>query len=313
MKATRVAYGEALRSVGAENRRIVVFDADVGNATNTQTFQKEFPERYYQMGIAEANMVCVAAGISDMGYVPFVSAFAVFGIGRALDQVRNTVAYGKYNVKLAMTHCGITGGPDGGSHQSVEDLAIMRAVPGIRIFCPCDTLETQKAVKLAAELEGPVYIRLSRMATPEYEEHDFRLGGSQVMREGRDAVIFTCGTMVSQSLEAAEILQKEGIGLSVVNLYSLKPVDEERILAYAVQCKNVITVEEHSIYGGVGDAVSCVLEEYGSYPHKRIGIVDRFGTSAEPEVIVREYGLDGEGIAAQIRTWLTFRQNGGLQ
>ena len=304
MKATRVAYGEALKSVGAENKRIVVFDADVGNATHTQTFQKEFPERYYQMGIAEANMVCAAAGISDMGWIPFVSSFAVFGIGRAFDQVRNTVAYGKYNVKLAMTHCGITGGPDGGSHQSVEDLALMRAVPNIKILCPCDTAETLEAVKLAAELEGPVYIRLSRMATPEYEKHEFKIGGSHVVREGQDGVIFTCGTMVSQSLRAAEILEKEGVHVAVVNLYSVKPLDADRVLKFAEKCRKVITVEEHSIYGGVGDAVSCVLEEYGCWPHKRIGIKDKFGTSADPEVMIKEYCLDGDGIADQIRGWL---------
>lgn len=304
MKATRAAYGEALKKLGIENEKIVVFDADVGNATYTQMFQKEFPDRYYQMGIAEANMVGVAAGISDMGFIPFVSAFAVFGIGRAFDQVRNTVAYGKYNVKLAMTHCGITGGPDGGSHQSVEDLAIMRAVPNIKIFCPCDTAETFQAVKLAVELEGPVYIRLSRMVTDEYKEHEFGLGGSYVAREGKDAVIFTCGTMVSQSLCAANLLKEEGYDIAVVDLYSIKPIDESRIVAFTKTCGKVITVEEHSIYGGVGDAVSCVLERHGCWPHKRIGIMDKFGTSAEPEVIIREYGLDGHGIADQIREWL---------
>lgn len=296
-KATRVAYGDALKQLGEKNEKIVVFDADVGNATYTQVFEKAFPARFFQMGIAEANMVCAAAGMSDMGWIPFVSAFAVFGIGRAYDQVRNTVAYGKYNVKLAMTHGGITGGPDGGSHQSVEDIALTRVLPNMRVICPCDATAVYPTLRAAAEYDGPVYIRLSRMATPIYAPMPIYFGGSNVMRDGTDAVLFTCGVMVSQCLEAADILRKNGISVAVVDLYSIKPIDENRIRAYAEQCTNVFTVEEHSVYGGLGDAVSYVLEQEGKYPIHRIGVQDRFGTSADPEVMIEQYSLDGRSIA----------------
>ncbi len=304
MKATRVAYGEALKRLGEENDKIVVFDADVGNATYTQTFQKAFPERFYQMGIAEANMVCAAAGIADMDFIPFVSAFAVFGIGRAYDQVRNTVAYGNCNVKLAMTHGGLTGGPDGGSHQAIEDIALTRVLPNVRVLCPCDETAVYPALRAAAEYEGPVYIRLSRMATEVYGERPFQFGGSNVMREGADAVVFTCGIMVSQCLHAAELLAAKGIELAVVDLYSIKPIDAARIREYAAKCGVVFTAEEHSIYGGLGDAVACVLESEGKYPMHRIGVQDRFGTSADPEVIIAEYGLDAAGVAETIEKTL---------
>lgn len=303
MKATRQALGEALKSLGEVNPKVVVFDADVASATYTATFEKAFPERFYQMGIAEANMTGVAAGISEFGFVPFISTFAVFGTGRAYDQVRNTVAYGHYNVKLAMTHAGITGGPDGGSHQSIEDLALMRAVPGMKVLCPCDTNETRQAVFLAAELDGPVYIRLSRMPTPEYEEHEFVLGGSHVVREGKDVVLFTNGTMVSSCINAAEKLAKYGIDCSIVNLYSVKPIDAETIRKYAKKCGKAVTVEEHSIYGGLGDAVSMVLNE-DPVPMKRIGVQDKFGGSGKPEELLAAYGLDGEGVAEQVREFL---------
>ena len=303
MTATRVALGDALKALGEINEKVVVFDADVASATYTQTFAKAFPDRFYQMGIAEANMTGVAAGISEFGFIPFVSTFAVFGTGRAYDQVRNTVAYGHYNVKLAMTHAGITGGPDGGSHQSIEDLALMRVLPGMRILCPCDSAETHQAVKLAAELEGPVYIRCSRMPTPDYEEHPFVLGGSHVVREGKDVVLFTNGTMVSQSIAAAEILAEKGIDCAIVNLYSVKPLDEETVRSYAKKCGKAVSVEEHSIYGGLGDSVAMALAEC-CVPMKRIGVQDKFGGSGKPEELLAAYGLDGKGIAEQVENWL---------
>lgn len=299
-KATRVAYGDALKQLGEKNEKIVVFDADVGNATYTQVFERAFPARFFQMGIAEANMVCAAAGISDMGWIPFVSAFAVFGIGRAYDQVRNTVAYGKYNVKLAMTHGGITGGPDGGSHQSIEDIALTRVLPNMRVICPCDATAVYPALCAAVEYDGPVYIRLSRMATPIYDPMPIYFGGSNVMRDGTDAVLFTCGVMVSQCLDAAAILSQNGVDVAVIDLYSIKPIDENRIRAYAKQCSNVFTVEEHSVYGGLGDAVSYVLEQEGKYPIHRIGVQDCFGTSADPEIMIEQYGLDGQSIAQTV-------------
>ena len=302
--ATRVALGDALKALGEENEKVIVFDGDVASATYTQTFGKAFPDRFYEMGIAEANMAGVAAGMSEFGFIPFVSTFAVFGTGRAYDRVRNTIAYGHYNVKLAMTHAGITGGPDGGSHQAIEDLALMRVIPGMTVLCPCDTAETHQAVRLAAEIEGPVYIRLSRMATPDYPEHPFTLGGSHVVREGKDAVIFTNGTMVSRSIDAAEILAAKGIDCAIVDLYSVKPIDEKRITEYAEKCGRVITVEEHSVIGGLGDAVSMVLGDV-CVPMKRIGVQDKFGgSSKKPEELLAAYGLDGEGIAAQIEAWL---------
>lgn len=303
MKATRQALGEALTALGEVNPKVVVFDADVGSATYTAAFEKAFPDRFYQMGIAEANMTGAAAGISEFGFIPFISTFAVFGTGRAYDQVRNTVAYGHYNVKLAMTHAGITGGPDGGSHQSIEDLALMRVIPGMRVLCPCDTNETHQAVRLAAELEGPVYIRLSRMPTPEYEEHEFVLGGSHVVRDGSDVVLFTNGTMVSSCIDAAEKLAARGIDCAIVNLYSVKPIDAARICEYAKKCGRAVSVEEHSIYGGLGDAVSMVLEA-DPVPMKRIGVQDKFGGSGKPEELLAAYGLDGAGIAAQVEDWM---------
>ena len=303
MTATRVALGDALKALGAENEKVVVFDADVANATYTQTFADAYPDRFYQMGIAESNMVGAAAGMSDFGFIPFVSTFAVFGTGRAYEQIRNTVAYGHYNVKLAMTHAGITGGPDGGSHQSIEDLALMRVIPGMTVLCPCDANETHQAVRLAAEIEGPVYLRLSRMPTPDYPEHEFVLGGSHVMREGKDVVLFTNGTMVSSCIAAAEKLAAEGIDCAIVDLYSVKPIDADRIREYAKKCGKAVTVEEHSVYGGLGDAVSMVLNG-DPVPMKRIGVEDRFGSSGKPEELLAAYGLDGEGVAAQVKVWL---------
>lgn len=299
--ATRVAYGKSLVTLGQENEKVVVFDADVAMATMTHYFKSAYPDRFFDMGIAEANMIGVSAGMSDMGYIPFVSAFAVFGIGRAYEQVRNTVAYGKANVKLCMTHGGITAGPDGGSHQAIEDIALTRVLPNMAVMCPCDANQTLKALRMAADYEGPIYLRMSRMPSPVYNEgRPFELGGSHVMREGKDLAIFTFGYMVSQSLKAAEILEEYGIDAAVIDLYSIKPIDRQRVIEYAEKCKRVVTVEEHSIYGGLGDAVSQVLMETMPIQMKRIGVQDTFGRSGEPEEVLKAYGLDGQGIARQI-------------
>ena len=303
MTATRVAMGKALKSLGEVNGKVVVFDADVGAATQTKMFAQAFPDRFFQMGIAEANMTGAAAGMSEYGFIPFISTFAVFGSGRAYDQVRNTIAYEHYNVKLAMTHAGITGGPDGGSHQSIEDIALMRVIPGMTVFCPCDSSETEQAVRLAAEIDGPVYIRCSRMPTPDYPEHPFVLGGSHVVWEGKDVVLFACGTMVSSCIAAAEKLAESGIDAAIVDLYSVKPIDADRIREYAKRCGKAVTVEEHSIIGGLGDAVSLVLED-SCIPMKRIGIQDKFGSSGAPEELLAAYDLDGDGIARQDKSWL---------
>lgn len=299
--ATRVAYGKSLVTLGQENEKVVVFDADVAMATMTHYFKSAYPERFFDMGIAEANMIGVSAGMADMGYIPFVSAFAVFGIGRAYDQIRNTVAYGKANVKLCMTHGGITAGPDGGSHQAIEDIALTRVLPNMAVMCPCDGNQTLKALRMAADYQGPMYLRMSRMPSPVYDDKlSFELGGSHVMREGKDLAVFTFGYMVSQSLEATEILERHGIDAAVIDLYSIKPIDRQRVIEYAEKCKKAVTVEEHSIYGGLGDAVSEVLMETMPIPIKRIGVRDVFGRSGEPKQILKAYGLDGKGIASQI-------------
>ena len=303
--ATRVAYGDALIALGQENEKVVVLDADVASATYTYEFSQRFPERFFNMGIAEANMVGVATGLADMGWVPFASTFAVFGIGRAYDQVRNTVAYGKANVKLAMTHGGITAGEDGGSHHAIEDIALTRVIPGMAVLCPCDETQTHQAVRFCAEYEGPVYLRLSRMASPVMEEMPFRLGGSNVVKEGSDAVLFACGLMVGKALEAAESLKTWGIDAAVVNLYSIKPIDRETVQAYAKKCGNVVTLEEHSIYGGLGDAVSEALGEQGCSAMKRIGVQDQFGQSGKPAEVLKHYRLDGESVAEDILAFLT--------
>ena len=305
---TREAYGKALAELGGRNDKIVVFDADVAMATKTIYFKNAYPNRFFDAGISEANMICTAAGMADMGYIPFVSSFAVFGLGRAFDQVRNTVAYGKCNVKLCMTHAGLTAGADGGSHQAIEDLALARVLPNLRVLCPCDAEQTQKALQLAADTEGPVYLRISRMPTPVFSaDRPFELGGSHVMREGSDLVIFTLGVMVSRSLEAAEILKQNGVDAAVIDLYSIKPIDRDRLLTYAKQCGRAVTVEEHSIYGGLGDAVSEVLCAEYPIPMARIGVRDLFGCSSiDSEEMLRAYGLDAEGISSQI---LEFMKN----
>ncbi|HWQ77783.1 MAG TPA: transketolase family protein [Anaerovoracaceae bacterium] len=302
--ATRVAYGDALIALGQENEKVVVLDADVASATFTYGFSKRFPECFFNMGIAEANMVGVAAGLADMGFVPFASTFAVFGAGRAYDQVRNTVAYSRANVKLPMTHSGITAGEDGGSHHAIEDIALMRVIPGMVVLCPCDETQTHQAVRFCAEYDGPVYLRLSRMASSVMEEMPFRLGGSNVIRDGSDVVLFACGLMVDKAVEAARNLKTWGIDAAVINLYSIKPIDREMVKAFARKCGNVVTLEEHSIYGGLGDAVSEALSGQGCVSMKRIGVRDMFGQSGKPEEVLKYYRLDGESVTEDILAFL---------
>lgn len=299
--ATRVAYGQALKLIGDENPKVVAFDADVSTATYSNVFAEAHSDRFFDMGIAEANMVGAAAGMADAGYIPFVHAFAIFGLGRAYDQVRNTVAYSRANVKLAYTHCGITGGPDGGTHQAVEDLTLARAVPGLKILCPCDENATYKAVKLASEIEGPVYLRLCRQPSRVFGDLPFTLGGSNVMREGNDAVIFCCGLMLGPSYEAAEKLSEEGIQVAVVDLYSINPIDEKRVAEYAAKSGKVITVEENIINGGLADAVAQIIEKDGKVEHLRIGVNNCFGQSGDPAEVLAANGLDVENICAKVR------------
>lgn len=304
MKATRKAYAEALIELGKQNPRVVVLDADLAHATFTMLFRDVFPERHYNMGIAEANMVDVAAGMSTTGLVPFCSTFAVFGTGRVYEQIRNSVAYPNFNVKLAMTHAGISVGEDGGSHQSIEDVALMRVIPNMTIICPADANETRDAVFAAAKHDGPVYLRLARAETPVLEgelQKPFQIGKANVLREGNDVAIFTYGIMVNESLKAADILAQKGVSAAVINMHTIKPLDKECVLKYACACHYVVTAEEHSIIGGLGEAVAATLLEGGAFAKfKRIGVKDCFGQSGKPDELMFEYGLSASAIAEEI-------------
>ena len=304
-KATRAAYGEALAELGAVNDKVVVLDADLANATQTQIFRKAFPDRHFNAGIAEANMVDMAAGMSTMGLIPFCSTFAMFGAGRAYEQVRNSIAYPHLNVKLAMTHAGVSVGEDGGSHQCIEDLALMRVIPGMTVICPADAKEARKAVFAAAEMEGPVYLRLARLASPVFEEdYPFEIGKANVLREGADVAVFATGLMVSEALEAARLLEAEGRSVAVINVHTIKPIDRECVTEWAKKCGRVVSVEEHSVIGGLGDAVADVLMGKVNCAFKKIGVQDRFGQSGKAKDVLREYGLTASQIAENIKAVL---------
>ena len=303
--ATREAYGKALVELGKKNDKVVVLDADLAGATMTKYFKVEFPDRFYDCGIAEANMVNISAGLSTMGLIPFCSTFAMFGAGRAYEQIRNSVAYPKFNVKICCSHAGVSVGEDGGSHQSVEDIALMRLVPGMTVVVPADAKEAEKATFAIAEMQGPVYMRTARLATPVFEEdYPFEIGKANVLREGKDAAVFACGLMVNEALEAAKLLAAEGIEISVINMHTIKPLDAECVLKYAKECGNVITVEEHSVIGGLGDAVADVLMGNVCCKFKKIGIYDQFGQSGKAADVLREYGLTADQIAAKIKETL---------
>ena len=289
MISTRVAYGEALAALGEINEKVVVLDADLAHATMTATFEKKFPERFFNAGIAEANMMDMGAGLSTMGYIPFCSTFAIFGAGRAFEQVRNGIAYPGLNVKLGMTHAGITLGEDGGSHESIEDIALMRVIPGMTILSPCDAKETRKAVEAAAQIEGPVYLRLARLPSRVFDESPVEVGKANVLQDGTDMAIFTTGVILSNVLDAVEALERDGHSIAVINIHTIKPIDRECIEHYACKCPRIVTVEEHSVIGGLGDAVMGVVE--GRRRVAKIGVLDRFGQSGKPEALLEEYGL----------------------
>lgn len=298
-KAIRVAYGEALVKLGEKNNKVVVLDADLAAATMTNGFKAAYPDRFYDCGIAEANMVDMAAGMSTMDLVPFCSTFAVFA-GRNYDQIRNGVCYPKFNVKFGFSHAGITLGEDGGSHQAIEDIALMRVLPNMTVFVPSDANECYKCVEAAAEINGPVFIRTARLPSPVYEERPFQVGKGNVIKDGKDLVIFTCGIMLEHCLEAAEILAANGIDAAIVNHHTLKPFDEELTREYAAKCGKVFTVEEHSVIGGLGDAVASALCGMGLEKFQKIGINDEFGQSGKPADLLVEYGLTGAQIAEKI-------------
>ena len=303
--ATREAYGKALVELGEQNEKVVVLDADLAGATMTKYFKAAHPDRFFDCGIAEANMMNIGAGLSTMGLIPFCSTFAMFGAGRAYEQIRNSIAYPKFNVKICCSHAGVSVGEDGGSHQSVEDIGLMRLVPGMTVIVPADAKEARKAVFALAEFQGPAYMRLARLATPVFEEdYPFEIGKANVMREGKDAAVFACGLMVNEALEAAKLLAAEGVEISVINVHTIKPIDAACVTEYAEKCGNVVTVEEHSVIGGLGDAVADVLMGKVNCKFRTIGINDQFGQSGKAADVLREYGLTADQIAERIKETL---------
>ena len=296
--ATRDAYGKALAALGAEHDNLVVLDADLANATKTQTFQKAFPERHFDCGIAEANMICVAAGMSTTGLVPFASSFAMFASGRAFEQVRNSIGYPHLNVKIGATHGGISVGEDGASHQCCEDFALMRSIPGMTVICPADGVEAEAAVKAAYEMDGPVYLRFGRLAIPVFHEEgfNFQIGKGEVLRDGTDVAIIANGLLVYEAIQAGEALAEMGINAMVINMATVKPLDEELVLEAAKKCGRIITCEEHSVIGGLGEAVCSLLSEKLPTPVRRIGVNDEFGHSGPAAALLKQFGLSAEHI-----------------
>ena len=302
-KATREAYGEALVELGKINENVVVLDADLSGSTKTSVFKKAFPERHFNVGIAEADLIGTAAGFAACGKTAFASTFAMFAAGRAFEQIRNTVAYPKLNVKIAPTHAGISVGEDGGSHQSVEDIAIMRAIPGMVVLSPADATETKKMVFAAAEYDGPVYIRMGRLGVPVLfdDNYDFQIGIANTLRDGKDVTIAATGLMVAEALKAAEELEKEGISVRVINVGTIKPLDGETILKAAQETKFIVTAEEHSVIGGLGSAVSEFLSEVHPTKVKKVGIYDKFGQSGTGEELLQKYELTEEKLISVIK------------
>lgn len=306
--ATRESYGNALTELGKEHENLLVFEADLGGATKTTIFRKAFPERHIECGIAEANMISMAAGISTTGIVPFASTFAMFSAGRAFDQIRNSVAYPHLNVKIGATHAGISVGQDGATHQCNEDIALMRTIPGMVILNPCDDVEAKAAVKAAYEYNGPVYLRFGRVAVPVINDnpnYKFEIGKGVTLREGKDLTIVTTGLLVHASLEAAEMLAKDGIDARVINIHTIKPLDEELIVKAAEETGKIVTVEEHSVIGGLGSAVCDALCEKNLAPVHKIGVQDVFGESAPAEELLEKHGLDAKGIYENVKAYLS--------
>ena len=302
--ATRDSYGNALVELGKEHDNLVVLDADLAAATKTGVFKKAFPERHIDCGIAEANMAGIAAGMSTSGFVPFMSSFAMFAAGRAFEQVRNSICYPHLNVKIGATHAGISVGEDGATHQCNEDISLMRTIPGMVVINPCDDVEARAAVKAAYEYVGPCYLRFGRLAVPVINDeatYQFEIGKGVELRKGKDLTIIATGLCVSESLEAAEKLAQEGIDAQVINIHTIKPIDEEIIVAAAQATGRIFTVEEHSVIGGLGSAVAEVLAEKCPTKLTRIGVQDKFGESGPAKDLLHKYELDAEGIYKQVK------------
>ena len=302
--ATRDSYGNALVELGKMYENIVVLDADLAGATKSGTFKKAFPDRHFNCGIAECNMVGVGAGLSTMGLVPFVSTFAMFAAGRAYEQVRNTIGYPHLNVKICATHGGISVGEDGASHQCCEDFGLMRTIPGMTVMCPSDDVEARKMVHAAYEMEGPVYIRFGRAATPVYhdETFSFTVGKGEVLQDGTDVAIIATGILVPEAIEAGKRLAAEGIKARIINMATIKPLDEELMIRAAKECGRIVTVEEHNILGGLGEAVAAVVAEHVPVPVYRIGVRDEFGHSGPAAELLKQFGLTADEIVAQTKT-----------
>lgn len=301
--ATREAYGNALKEFG-EKYDIVVLDADLSKSTKTDGFKKTYPDRFVNVGIAEANMMSTAAGIASCGKTVFASSFAIFAAGRAFEQVRNSICYPNLNVKIGATHAGISVGEDGGSHQAIEDISLMRSIPNMTVINPADSVEARAAVEAAIQHDGPVYLRFGRLATPviyDAENYTFELGKGKQLREGNDAAIIATGLMVPEALEAAETLAQEGIHVRVIDIHTIKPIDKDIIIKAAKETPFIVTAEEHSVIGGLGSAVAEVLCENAPAKMVRIGVQDEFGRSGDPYVLLKEYGLSAENIVRQVK------------
>ena len=297
--ATRDSYGAALAELGKEHDDLIVFDADLAGATKTGTFKKAFPERHFNCGIAEGNMIAVAAGASTMGLVPFASSFAMFAAGRAFEQVRNSIGYPHLNVKIGATHGGISVGEDGASHQCCEDFALMRSIPGMVVMSPADDVEARAAVKAAYEHQGPVYLRFGRLAVPVFHDESnfkFEIGKGEVLQDGSDVAIIANGLLVNEAIEAGKALKAAGISARIINLCTIKPLDEELVLQAAKECGRVVTCEEHSVIGGLGEAVCSLLSEKCPTPVRRIGVNDEFGHSGPAVELLKQFGLSAEHI-----------------
>ena len=304
--ATRESYGNALAALGKEHDNVVVLDADLAGATKTSTFKKEFPDRPFDCGIAEGNMMAVAAGLASMGLVPFASTFAMFAAGRAFEQVRNSIGYPHLNVKIGATHGGISVGEDGASHQCCEDFALMRSIPGMTVICPSDDVEARAAVNAAYEFEGPVYLRFGRSGVPVFHDEDsfkFEIGKGEVLQDGNDVAIIATGLMVCEAMKAGEELKADGINARVINMATIKPLDEELVLKAAKECGKIVTCEEHSIIGGLGEAVSSLLAEKLPTPVRRIGVNDEFGHSGPAADLLKDFGLSAENIVATVKAF----------
>ena len=305
--ATRDVYGETLAQLGESSQEIVVLDADLSGSTKTNIFAKKFPERFFNMGVSEADMMGTAAGLAAAGKIPFASTFAIFASGRAWEQIRQSIAYPKLNVKIVASHGGITVGEDGASHQAIEDIAIMRAIPNMTVIVPCDGVETRSVIQEIVKYDGPVYVRVARGKFPVVlpEDYKFTMGKGVVVRDGKDAAIIANGLMVSHALQAAAMLEKEGLQIQVINMSTIKPIDRELIIKAAQETGAIVTAEEHSIIGGLGEAVASVVAEECPVPMKRVGIQDRFGQSGLAEELLIHYGLMPKDIAAAVKEVLT--------